>query len=275
MKLRNLLIAILILLNQANAQTGNKTVNFDKGWRFRAGGRLGAAVPDLDDSKWRELDLPHDWSIEDRPGTNSPFDPNAISQVNEGFTTQGTAWYRKKFSVPAADKGKRVLIQFDGIYMNSDVYLNGKPLGNHPYGYTSFHYDLTDNLNYGGENVLAVEVKNEGTNSRWYSGSGIYRHVWLKTIPAIHLAQWGTFLSSTKVSKTSAMVELKTKLINESQTASTIRVVTHLLGPKSAEIGKIENTLKLQPGEQKEAGGSASKIPISIPPSRKFTRMGN
>jgi beta-galactosidase len=258
MKILNLLIGGMMLLSQANAQTGSKTINFDKDWRFHAGGMLGAGAPTLNDSKWRPLDLPHDWSIEDRPGTNSPFDPNAISQVNEGFTTQGTAWYRKKFSIPASDKGKRVLVQFDGVYMNADVFLNGKPIGNHPYGYTSFYYDLTDDLNFGGDNVLAVEVKNEGTNSRWYSGSGIYRHVWLKIIPAVHLANWGTFVSSAKVSGSSAVVNVKTKLVNDSKSAASIQVVTHILAPKGGEVAKVESTLTLQPGDQKEVAGATT-----------------
>lgn len=257
MKILNLLIGSVILLSQAYAQTGSNTVNFDKSWRFHAGGMLGAAATALDDAKWRQLDLPHDWSIEDRPGTSSPFDPNAISQVNEGFTTQGTAWYRKTFAIPARDKGKRVLIQFDGIYMNADVFLNGKPLGNHPYGYTSFYYDLSDNLNYGGQNVLAVEVKNEGGNSRWYSGSGIYRHVWLKTVPAVHLAQWGTFISTPKVSESSASIQVKSKVVNDSKAPATLRLVTHYLEPKGAEVGKTESNLTLQPGEQQEVSGTS------------------
>jgi beta-galactosidase len=258
MKVLNLLVGSLILLSQAHGQTGSKTINFDKNWRFHAGGMLRAEAPALKDADWKQIDLPHDWSIEDRPGTTSPFDPNAISQVNEGFTTQGTAWYRKNFTIPAADKGKRVLIQFDGVYMNSDVFLNGKPLGNHPYGYTSFYYDLTNNLNFGGDNVLAVEVKNEGANSRWYSGSGIYRHVWLKTVPDIHLAQWGTFISSSKISRASANLEVKTKVVNDSKSAASLRIVTHFLAAKGAEIGKAESNITLQAAEQKEVASTAT-----------------
>ena len=159
----------------------NNVVLFDADWRFHRGGAQGAESPDFDDSEWRKLDLPHDWSIEDLPGTHSPFDPEAISQVSGGFTTGGTGWYRKTFSVPDEENGKRILIQFDGVYMNADVWLNGQGLGSHPYGYTSFWFDLTDKVKFGGANFLAVKVKNEGENSRWYSGSGIYRHVWLKT----------------------------------------------------------------------------------------------
>ena len=147
-------------------------VLFDAAWRFHRGGALSAEAPDFDDSKWRLLDLPHDWCIEDLPGMNSPFDPKALSQVNGGFTTGGTGWYRKTFSVPQEQQGKRLVIQFDGVYMNAEVWLNGQSLGEHPYGYTSFWFDLTDKIKFGVNNVIAVKVRNEGENSRWYSGSG-------------------------------------------------------------------------------------------------------
>ncbi|MBD0377476.1 MAG: beta galactosidase jelly roll domain-containing protein, partial [Flavisolibacter sp.] len=190
---KHLLFSLLLLMALAvNAQNKN-VILFDDDWRFFRGGALGAESISFDDSKWRQLDLPHDWSIEDLPGTNSPFNPAAISQVNGGFTTGGTAWYRKTFSVPAEQKGKRTVLQFDGVYMNADVWLNGKMLGTHPYGYTTFWFDITNQLKYGENNIVAVKVRNEGENSRWYSGSGIYRHVWLKIMDPVHVAQWGTF----------------------------------------------------------------------------------
>ncbi len=157
--------------------TGRSTLLFDSGWRFFRGGALGAEKPGFDDAAWRVVDLPHDWSIEDLPGTRSPFHPDAIGQVSTGFTTGGTGWYRKTFTASNEYRGRHAYILFDGVYMNSDVWLNGQKLGTHPYGYTSFWFDMTSVLKPGEENVLAVQVKNEGTNSRWYSGSGIYRHV--------------------------------------------------------------------------------------------------
>jgi beta-galactosidase len=144
----------------------NTTALFDDDWRFHRGGAQGAEQPDFDDSKWRKVDLPHDWSIEDLPNTNSPFNRDAISQVSGGFTTGGTGWYRKSFSVPTEQDAKRILIQFDGVYMNAEVWLNGQWIGSHPYGYTSFWLDLTDKLKLGARNVLAVKVENEGENSR-------------------------------------------------------------------------------------------------------------
>ncbi|MBP1650673.1 MAG: glycoside hydrolase family 2 sugar binding, partial [Bacteroidetes bacterium] len=152
---------------------------FDDDWLFYRGNAQGAENPSFNDQEWRKIDLPHDWSIEDLPGTNSPFSQGAISQVSGGFTTGGTGWYRKHFTLQA-DK-KPVILQFDGVYMNATVWLNGKKLGKHPYGYTTFSFDITDKIIPGKENVLAVLVRNEGENSRWYAGSGIYRHVWLKS----------------------------------------------------------------------------------------------
>lgn len=184
-----LTILFLLISLRLLAQTNGKAL-FDNDWRFHLGGAQGAEETAYDDSRWRKLDLPHDWSIEDLPGTQSPFDSSAITQVSGGFTKGGTGWYRKTFTIPADAKNKRITIQFDGVYMNADVWLNGKHLGSHPYGYTSFWYDITAGLNFGASNTLAVEVKNEGQNSRWYSGSGIYRHVWLKTTEPVHVAQW-------------------------------------------------------------------------------------
>ena len=225
----------------------NNVVLFDADWRFHRGGAQGAESPDFDDSEWRKLDLPHDWSIEDLPGTHSPFDPEAISQVSGGFTTGGTGWYRKTFSVPDEENGKRILIQFDGVYMNADVWLNGQGLGSHPYGYTSFWFDLTDKVKFGGANFLAVKVKNEGENSRWYSGSGIYRHVWLKTLEPTHVAQWGTYITTPQVSASSAKVDAKTKVLNESDRPARITLVTRIVDATGQEVAKVESSQAVEP----------------------------
>jgi beta-galactosidase len=220
-------------------------VLFDDDWRFHRGGAQGAEAAEFDDSRWRRLDLPHDWSIEDLPGTRSPFDADAISQVSGGFTVGGTGWYRKTFNVPESQKGRRVLIQFDGVYMNAEVWLNGQRLGEHPYGYTSFWFDLTGKVKFGGANVIAVKVKNEGENSRWYSGSGIYRHVWMKTLDPVHVAQWGTYITTPEVSASSARVNMKTKVLNETERAARVTLVTKILDASGAEAAqaKSEHTI--------------------------------
>lgn len=193
------------------------------------------------DKDWRALDLPHDWSIEDIPGTSSPFQPDAISGVSGGFTTGGTGWYRKIFTLPVKQKSKKVFIQFDGVYMNADLWLNGDSLGKHPYGYTSFEYDITDKIKWGGKNVLVVRVKNEGRNSRWYSGSGIYRNVWLKILNPVHVAQWGTSITSSNISTSSAIVNIKTDVRNESAQASGVRLVTTIIDKNGQGVATVES----------------------------------
>jgi beta-galactosidase len=143
----------------------SRTQSFDQGWKFLKDNPSEASKPSFDDSSWGKIDLPHDWSIEDlstpnKDGETSPFSETAFTKISTGYTTGGTAWYRKNFTINAADKDKKAFLQFDGVYQNSDVYVNGKHLGNHRYGYTSFWYDITPYLNPAGQtNVVAVQVK--------------------------------------------------------------------------------------------------------------------
>jgi len=242
------LFAILSLI-QVTAQSLTSRENlFDFGWRFHAGGAQGAENPAFEDSQWRKIDLPHDWSVEDLPGTNSPFSINAISQVNGGFTTGGTGWYRKKFTLSENLKGKTLKILFEGVYMNSEVWLNGRHLGNYPYGYSSFCFDITDNVDLSGENVLCVKVKNEGENSRWYSGSGIYRHVWLQIVSPVHIDTWGVFITTPQVSEDGALVKINTTIINGSKEARKIKLVTRIIDANSGEITKAESIETIETG---------------------------
>ena len=228
-----LFILLLIFSKQLTAQK-NFTANFDDDWRFHLGAAQGAEQAGFDDAAWRKIDLPHDWSIEDLKGTKSPFNPDAISQVSGGFTTGGTAWYRKIFTVLPQDKAKKIYIQFDGIYMNADVWINGHRLGNHPYGYTGFIFDITDHVKFNTPNIIAVEVKNEGQNSRWYSGSGIYRHVWIKTMEPIHPSLWGTFITTPEITSTTAKVNCKTSIVNESGEDAMVSISTQLINVEGA-----------------------------------------
>ncbi len=218
-----------------SAQKNNR-INFDDDWTFHLGGAQGAEQNNFDDSKWRKIDLPHDWSIEDLKGTQSPFNPDAITQVSGGFTTGGTGWYRKKFKLAPAQKGKKVQIWFEGVYMNSDVWINGQHLDNHPYGYTSFVFDVTKYIQFDGENIIAVEVKNEGQNSRWYAGSGIYRHVWLQTLQPVHIVNNATFISTPEVTAASAKINCKTIVVNETDKAETITINTKYTNAAGAVV---------------------------------------
>jgi beta-galactosidase len=249
MKLRIILsaLAILSLSTGISAQHSvNKPVLFDFGWRFHRGGALGAEKADFDDSQWRKIDLPHDWGIEDLPGTDSPFDRDAISQVNGGFTTGGTGWYRKVFSMPDSAEGKRIIIQFDGVWQNAEVWLNNRNVGIHPYGYTAFWFDISDKIVFGTDNVIAVKVRNEGENSRWYTGSGIYRHVWLEISNPVHIAKWGTYITTPEVASSQARVNIRTKIENLSGTTADVTIVTRILSPAGVEVSRSESKLNIE-----------------------------
>ena len=167
--------------------TARERINFDKGWRFALADSVQMSALDYNDSKWHTLNVPHDWAIE------GDFSASAPSGNSGGALPGGIGWYRKTFTVDNADKGKMMYIDFDGVYMNAKVWINGTLLGQRPYGYSSFRYDITPYIIYGGKNVVAVRVDNsDQPNSRWYSGCGIYRHVWLNKTARIHVAHWGT-----------------------------------------------------------------------------------
>ena len=217
---------------------------FDDEWKFFRGDTSDAETMDFDDASWRVLDLPHDWSIEDLPGKNNPVDSNAAGGLDAGYLVGGTGWYRKSFRLPDNLEDRKFQLQFDGIYMNSDVWLNGEHLGNHPYGYTSFRYDITDKLIKGKTNILAVKVRNEGHNSRWYSGSGIYRHVWLTVTNPLHLDPWWNFVHSS-VMNDSATIHIETSVFNESGEEEEIVLVSSVLDKAGNESAKSESRQKV------------------------------
>jgi beta-galactosidase len=231
----------------AQDKTG-RCISMDDQWRFHRGGAQDAEHTGYNDLAWRLVDLPHDWSIEDLPGTHSPFDSNAVSQVSGGFTVGGTGWYRKHFKIPSWQKGKHLIIQMDGVYMNTEVWLNGKSVSKYPYGYTSFWFDITDRLKYDGDNVLVVKVRNEGENSRWYSGSGVYRHVWLKVWEPLHITQWGLSATTLSIDNHSARLNIQTKVMNETAVSHPVRLKTHILNSKGKEIAVTESVETIIPG---------------------------
>lgn len=205
----------------ANSRPG-KRVSFNQDWRFQLGDASNGHDVDLNDSQWRRLDLPHDWSIEGEFSEKAPSGPGG------GALPGGIGWYRKTFTVPMTSKGKSIFIEFDGVYRNSEVWINDHYLGKRPYGYSSFVYELTPHLIYGGgPNVIAVRVDNsQQPNSRWYSGSGIYRNVWLTTLDPVHIEHWGTYVTTPEVSSESATVVIKTQVQNGSKSAAPVNLTT-------------------------------------------------
>ena len=214
----------------------------------------------------RVFDGPGSGGIIDAPAMTGervrvgPFDTHASpGGRHTGYVLGGVGWYRKQFRPAAADRGKSVSIRFDGVYMDSDVWINGHALGNHPYGYTSFTYDLTPFLNPTGQNVLAVRVRNLGKNSRWYSGSGIYRHVWVTVAAPLHVATYGVFVTTPDVTDKQAAVRIATTLDNALQNEATVQVRATILGPKGNVVAASDSpVVTLKPGE------SATTEPMTV-----------
>ena len=246
-----LVVMLVVLWNSlafANARPG-KTINFNNGWRFNLGDVTNGQTPDLDDSKWRALNLPHDWSIEGEFSEKNP------AGFGGGALPGGIGWYRKTFMLPASANGKSVFIDFDGVYRNSEVWINGHYLGKRPYGYISFEYDLTPYLNYGAqENVIAVKVDNsQQPNSRWYSGSGIYRNVWLTTVDKLHVDHWGTYITTPRVSEGSAAISIKTSVRNASENAQSFTLRTIIYDANGKEVARTDSKHELVKGASVEA----------------------
>ena len=208
-------------------------LSLDADWRFSLGDVADASTPNFDDISWRKLDVPHDWSIE------GAFDEKNTTGGAGGFLPSGVGWYRKHFSLPAADQNRLVFIEFDGVMANSDVWINGFHLGKRPYGYVSFGYELTGHLNFGRDktNVLAVRADNSPQPaSRWYTGAGIYRHVWMIVTDRIHIEQWGTFVTTPQVSADKATVHIESTIVNQSTSPRDIVLQVTIIDPDGRAI---------------------------------------
>ncbi|MFT3746535.1 MAG: glycoside hydrolase family 2 TIM barrel-domain containing protein [Pyrinomonadaceae bacterium] len=228
-----LLIFLFVAANWASAQS-REIRNFDNDWLFHKGDLTDAWRGDLDDSSWKKLNVPHDWSIE------GPFDEKAPTLGSGGFLPSGISWYRKHFN-PGKDLTKRVFIEFDGVMANAEVWVNNFYLGKRPYGYSSFGYDLSDHLNFGKDNVIAVKTDtSQQPASRWYTGAGIYRHVRLVIKDPIHIEKWSTFVTTSKVSDKEATVNVATEVVNTTGRSQKVNVLTFILdnNGKTVKIGQ-------------------------------------
>ena len=249
--LRHLMAAILLVAAtqiSAKAAPNPRTVfSADADWKFALGDPADAGSPKFDDNSWRTLTVPHDWSIEGQPNEKNSTGGGG------GYFPAGIGWYRKTFTAPPSWKGKRVCLEFDGVSGETTVYLNGQKLGVHPYAYTSFRFDITSQLNPSAKNILAVRVDNSlQPNSRWYSGSGIYRHVRVVVTAPIHVAPWGVFVSAPNASSSSAKVAIKTQVQNDSSDASAVIVKTIILGPNGIKSSEPDEKVELRPGQPTE-----------------------
>ena len=236
-RLKHVLIILLALCS--TGLSAREVLNFNKDWKFclNIEAHENPAAPEFDDSGWRTLDVPHDWAIE------GDFDEHNPSGTGGGALPGGIGWYRKTFKVSKKDTGSIIKIEFDGVYMNSSVYLNGHLLGTRPYGYISFSYDLTPYINWNGDNVIAVKVDNsDQPNSRWYSGCGIYRDVRIVKANPVHVAQWGTYIT-TKIHDEYTVVDIDVTIENDSSDPTEISVWSTIVDANRKGVSQMANHL--------------------------------
>ncbi|MDD2411289.1 MAG: beta-galactosidase GalB [Bacteroidales bacterium] len=230
---------------------------FNSNWKFERFGqhpeKPGIIIPEpegiekkaYNDAAWRNLNLPHDWGIE------GPFRDDLVNETGL-LPWRGIGWYRKHFIVSENDKGKQIFIDFDGAMANAKVWLNGKFVGEWPYGYTSFRFNLTPYIQFGKENVIAVRLDTEKYDSRWYPGAGLYRNVWLTKTNAVHIDHWGIYLTTPKVTKKEAHVNLQVNLKNNRSQVSNIYLQTIIYNSENKEVAKSKKMASSLPAQSKK-----------------------
>ncbi|MEO6993129.1 MAG: beta-galactosidase GalA [Lacunisphaera sp.] len=269
----------------SNAAQPRERLRMDAGWKFslghphdpqkdfdhaigyfsylaKAGYGDGPAGAKFDDAAWRKVDLPHDWAVE------LPFSPAAspshgYKAIGRNFPENSVGWYRKSFSIPTSDLGRRIGVEFDGVYRDSVVWVNGFYLGRQPSGYTGFHYDLTDYLNYGGENVISVRVDATMEEGWFYEGAGIYRHAWLTKTAPLHVATWGTYVTTEDANDRNAEVIARTSVVNEGTSAATFDIDQEILDQTGASVARgSERGIRVAAGVSTQV---SEKLAVSNP----------
>ena len=248
---RHFFISVLFLFILNSCSDNQKTIsirksNFNKEWFFHYGDIQNPHVDISDNTEWQAVELPHDWSIE------MPFMRSAGGKAI-GQTQGGISWYRKTFATPKNELNKRRLLYFEGVYMESEVWVNGRQASFHPYGYTSFFCDITNYCNPPGQdNVVAVKAKNEGKNSRWYAGSGIYRHVWMITTDMLHLDEWSTFITTEIISDEKANVNIAVDVFNENNINTESKLVVTIRNSNDNIVGEREVAVNINASDNKK-----------------------
>lgn len=227
-----------------------RSESFNDNWKFYLGDASGAEEPGFNDSTWEQVNLPHDYSIEQ--------DYSTSMEAESGYLPGGTGWYRKNFTLDESAAGKQIRIDFGGVYMNSTVWVNGVQVGTHPYGYTPFSYDITDYVNLDGDNVITVKVDHQTPSSRWYSGSGIYRSVDLTITDPVHVDLYGTKIETPDLATEkggSVTTNISTNIANDSDEAKSISL-THTIFPKDGDVSDSIGTVTTE-AQEVTAGSSA------------------
>jgi len=240
----------LLAITASHAQSSRERLPWDDRWRFQLGDKSEAKDNTFDDSTWRELVLPHDWSIEGQT------DPNALTAGGGGFFMTGIGWYRHAFNAPATWSGKRVLVEFEGIAGVAEISLNGQSIATHPNAFTTFFVDLTPHLKLGQDNVLAVRVDNsQQPNTRYYTGSGLYRHVWLHVTSSVHVAWGGVFVSTEELTPTTGRLRIQITVRNDNDVPSTVSVSSDTFAPDGQPVSLVAE----EPAATVEVGANSER----------------
>jgi beta-galactosidase len=241
--------------SSAGSYQYRQVTDFDPGWLFHYGDASGASSASFNDSSWRGVSVPHDWSIEGPNPPSDPFSSSAASSGRGGYLPSGIGWYRKHFSLASVPSTRRVYVEFDGVMSNASVYVNGTLIGTHPNGYTSFRYDVTSAVKFGGaDNVIAVKTDTSlQPASRYYTGAGIYRDVRLIATDPVHIDQWATYVTTPNVSSSAATVHAQTMVVNNGSTSATVSVQGVLHDPSGSALPAVTTSSKTI-----AAGASAS-----------------
>lgn len=245
-----LLVLVMVFAFFSGIAQTRLTTPFESDWRFLKGNADHAEKSEFNDSNWKVVSVPHDWSIE------GPFDQKNPTGRGGGFVPSGVSWYRKHFTVSSKDKSKRFFVEFDGVMEKSDVWINGVHLGQRPNGYVSFSYDLTDYLNFGKDNVVAVRADTSAQpSSRWYTGAGIYRHVRLVKKDSVYFVKDGVFVSTPQVDEKTAVIKVSGEIINQTNVSQKVSMQVDILDPKGKIVTSEENkTIEIPPNQTTNFG---------------------
>lgn len=256
-----LAIISLLLSNCKSPDHSGKAMRnhlFNSGWKFIRDSISGAEQPGYDDSGWQIVDLPHDWSIKDLPGEDGPDQIGPFSKKSPGggratgHTIGGTGWYRKRFILDETNADKTVILKFDGVYMETEVWVNGKRAGIHKYGYTPFWFDITALLNPAGvTNLIAVKVENIGQNTRWYSGSGIYRNVHLILTHPVHMSVWGVYITTPEIAEDLAVADIAATIQNDGANPASATITTVITDSGGQAVAETNHEILLDAKETK------------------------
>ena len=238
-----LALAALVLSPHAAAEQRSLA----QGWRFQRGDSKGAELVAYDDHAWRQVSVPHDWSIEDKPDGSPPFDRDAVSGQDSGYLPGGVGWYRRHLSLSAQDATRTVLVRFEAIYMDADVWINGQHVSKHHYGYSAFTVDLTGKL-HAGDNVLAIRVDHADPSSRWYAGSGLIRPATLELLPPVHIEPDSVQVVTPSVGAAASRVEAHLEVANGSGRSQPVEVSTRILSPDGSVVARNDHKTTLAPG---------------------------